>query len=247
VAQSLRLKFSDHCRDCGGIFSVDEVISDGDILRLHLVIENTGEHGDLELLLESTQVFLFDSEEAASWVKSYAQLWAKEQIWLKINEMGAQKADRFLGLRAVDGTKLPFKLTVGARWDGWFENVRQPLPEDSVALMAVIGMFSQEKPNRLMNHLTHHRTRPFISLSGEDVTVEPLGGLPLFIARLQASLRTILAQFWNLSVLITIAGAILGTLVGIILFRDLAFMFTFLGSLIGMAIYNLYYRYKSGR
>jgi hypothetical protein len=167
---------------------------------LHLVIENTGECGELTLLMESSRVLALNAEQARTYKGSYA--WERAQQWNSVNKYISP--DTFFGLSVVNTGDLPKKLLEGEKWDGWFESSGRPLPSDAVALIAVFGLFEEQRPKRLMNFITTDPRRPFISLTGEEVTVRPLSMAAVALAKAARFLRCI----WRPATLIPFAFGI---------------------------------------
>jgi hypothetical protein len=114
-------------------------------------------------------------------------------------------------LRAVESQSLPHELRPGETWQGWIESSR-PLPEESVALLATIGMFREEIPDRLMGHISHDKTRPFISLTDRDVVVAPLSPPALIASKIAGFVRS----QWNPANAGVFIGGIAGALIDIL-------------------------------
>lgn len=202
--RQIAVPFSEHCVECGGVFSVVQIDIEPDRFRLHLRVENTGECGELTLLMESSRVLALNAKQAQNFMKSYS--WQRAQ-----GRSSAEKyigPETFFGLGVVNAGDLPKKLVEGQAWDGWFESAGRPLPKDAVALIAVFGLFEEQRPKRMMNFITNDPRRPFISLTGEEVTVSELShGLSIF-ARVIGYLQCL----WSPANRLPLAGGIAGVL-----------------------------------
>ena len=196
--------FSQHCDECGAVFTIDAFETTSNAFRIHVAIENTGEHGALTLILDGSQVFAFDAKEAERWVRNYPRVQAQNRVSREI--YGTTQS--VFSLRPLAEHLLPCDLSPGKSWDGWFESTR-PLPDQAVSLLAVVGMFRQEIPDRVIGHVSRDPNRPFISLTGKEVTVAPLSGL----AALTASVAGYLKAQWNLCNLGIFGGAMIGIVV----------------------------------
>jgi hypothetical protein len=170
--------YAEHCDECGGTFAIDAMETSESGFRLHATIQNTGEHGTLTLLLDGSRVFALRAPEAREWADSYS--WRREQGQLGMALYDRAKAEWGYGIRPEDESNFPKPIQPGERWEGWFESKRA-LPDETVAIIVGIGAFRLEVPDRTMFFLTHDGNRPFVSLTGHVVPVEPLSP-PIWLA-----------------------------------------------------------------
>lgn len=197
--------FRELCRECGASFAIDHLERAADGFRVHLAVENTGEHGRLKLVFDANRAFALTAGEAASWIRSYPRVWAQGRTLIEIQKV----TKRVFALHPVEGSGLPVEISVGERWDGWFESVRRPLPEEIVALLFTFLPIQQERPKRALALLSQDRTRPFVGLKGE-VTVKPPSAFRLLGFRLVASLRSQWIGLRSLESLSGMGGVALG-------------------------------------
>jgi hypothetical protein len=219
--------FSQHCPDCGGVFTIDQLQATTNGFRLRLSVENTGEHGTLNLVMDSCRIFALDSRQSDWWIRSYAWWRAQGRTAWELYD----KVTLVYGLRPLQEDELPFELHPGQSWSGLFESSRS-LGEDAVALIGFPGPFRRTKPHSFMSHMTMDGTRPFISLQG-DVTVEPPS-----IAKKWAGWLVALARcVWRFELLGIFAGGIIGSVADIYL--DTRPVFQFSGIPVGWYIFHL--------
>ena len=197
------LAWHEHCKDCGAVFGIDELESGPLRFRLHLTVENTGEHGILSLALDGSRVFILDKEQAPGWIKSYSWLRGQSRTAWELYERGGMGHV----LRLVDPGSLPRDLFPGERWSGWLEATGRKLVDDDVGLIGIFGPFRRESPVGYLNHITHDRTRPFIGLM-EEVTVKPLSPWSSTLASTLAQLRCVWTYRFPLAGML--AGGIIG-------------------------------------
>jgi hypothetical protein len=227
TSTSSAIDFTQHCPSCGGVFTVDRFEATSPGARLHIIVKNSGEYGNLNLVLDACRVFVLGSRQAEDWVKSYRWARAKGRNALELYE----KVTSSYGLRAANEDELPRELGAGESWSGWFESSR-PLADEIAAMIVIIGPFRRDGPHGFANHMTLDDTRPFISLRGE-VLVEPPSSVMRWAGWLVAWLRCL----WRLEnlgmVLGALAGAVADNLGGTVL------LFTFAGLVGGWHLFHV--------
>jgi len=204
------LHFEEHCKECGGLFKIDELVRETDKFRIHLVIENTGEHGTLQLRFEDATLFLFNELEAQRWVEGWPWIQAVgfRPHMLPLEEL----SEPYVHLHPSPGSDLPVSAADGLRvvnpgetWDGWFESVRRPLPESTVAFICHFWPFwHQHEPRPMFYHSTTPNM-PFISL-GPVVRVPMTSPLMKIRARTWNAWLGLKSLFWPSSFRVFLAG-----------------------------------------
>src|SRR5688572_11728721 len=112
------IEFSQHCPDCGGVFAIDQFEATERGFRLRLAIENTGEHGTLNLVMDGCRLFAMREDQAAWWTRSYTWKRAQGRAAWELYD----KVESSYSLRPVDEEALSHDLLLGESWSGWFES-----------------------------------------------------------------------------------------------------------------------------
>lgn len=168
--------YNERCPRCGAQWSVkvDEDANGPD--SVEVTIENTGERGVLQLILNVPVGVWLDKAQAEAWRRIYPQARAERNSF----ELLAPIRPRLLEVRVAQGTSLPFTLRPGATWSGRFDIVTD-IPREADGLIFSFGKIQHEiTPPGLAeidDWLTWDISRPYVGLNGE-VRVTPIVSPP---------------------------------------------------------------------
>lgn len=143
--EAVNLFYFEHCRECGAAFNVDRLEIYEKNFRVRLDVENTGEYGRLQLIMDKSSVFFLDLAQASRYKAGFDQALrdgAQEKLLGSvIRESGTRINSELEG-------RLPRVLEPQGRWTGWFRS-DVPLPKDAVAFVLYLGNINREVPGKV--------------------------------------------------------------------------------------------------
>ena len=164
--------YNERCPRCGAQWSVkvDEYATGPDTVEV--TIENTGERGTLELIMNVPVGVAFNETQATSWRQIYPEARAVRDTFDRLAPLRVPRLD----VRPAQGTNVPFTLRSGQTWRGKFDLVTD-IPQGTVGLVFSFGKIRHElTPAGLAetdDWLTWDLSRPYIGLDGE-VRITPV-------------------------------------------------------------------------
>lgn len=157
-----KLFYFEHCLDCGGEFSVDQLELLGDAFRVHVSIKNTGEQGDLGLIMNESALFALDGIQATRYQAGLKKAIEAGNVSGLIDEIKPS----YFEIKPEEVSKLPATLRFGQSWSGWFRT-NKPLPREAVGLYIGLYPINRSKPTNGQSTSTWisvDETQPFVEI-----------------------------------------------------------------------------------
>ena len=167
VMRTLELAYQERCTTCGAVISVGKLEILSQSFRVQVTVENTGEAGALEIVMDKDLLYAFDSAQATRWEDEFAEAAAAGGTLGLIQQVAP---DAF-PIYPTSDSGLPRTLRPGQAWTGWFESRGLAFPSDTAAILIFLGPVNREKPtpsgNTSQIWVTYNADQPFIRLKGD--------------------------------------------------------------------------------
>lgn len=158
------LSYVERCTECGAIFKVDRLEVNEKNFRVRVTIENTGEYGNLQLVLDRSSVFTLDLAQASKYKAGFDRAF-RDGTQEKL--LGSVITKSGVRLHAEPEGGLPKVLRFKDQWSGWFR-ADSPLPKEAVVLILYLGNINREKADKNGKYETYwasyHENQPFIEI-----------------------------------------------------------------------------------
>jgi len=162
--RTLDLTYREQCGECGAIFTVDKIEMWPDSFRVWVAIQNTGEAGNLQLILDESRVYTLDLAQASKYREGFAEAVTNGKLEGLIHEVNP----RSFAIYPAADAKLPHILEPGERWTGWFETRHSSLPKEAVAIQVLLAPINRGKPDKYSRYssswVSAYEDHPFIEI-----------------------------------------------------------------------------------
>jgi hypothetical protein len=163
----LDLTYREECVECGATFIVDKLEMRESGFRIRISIENTGQGGELQPILDNSRAYVFDLAEASQFRNAYGYAFDATTIQDLLNDASPQS----FPLSVAPETGLPSTLPVGSVWQGWLENTSYEFPKTAVAILIRLEPINRELPTGSGRYhfwwVSADDRRPFIELPSQ--------------------------------------------------------------------------------
>jgi hypothetical protein len=160
------LTYREECVECGATFTVDRLEIRQSGFRVRISVENTGQGGELQLILDNSRVYVFDLAEASQFRDAFGYAFDVTTIQDLLNDV----SPRSFSLSVTPGTDVPSTLPAGSVWQGWLENTYYEFPKTAVAMLIWLQPINRELPTASGRYefwwVSADDGHPFIELPG---------------------------------------------------------------------------------
>jgi hypothetical protein len=171
--------YYEKCTPCGMQWSVSILDASPERTVVEVVVENSGERGDIELQFDELVGFALDARQAESWRQLYPAARKAGTLFSRLQEAKFTA----LYLRPIDARQLPATVKAGRSWAGRFETIDHGIPGNSAGVILAFGPVSYQQATgsqpKTEHWLTWDSNRPFIGIASEvRVTPAAVTGAP---------------------------------------------------------------------